>query len=79
MGGTLVHRSAAACQQPHVTHRCRFMCTASTDVVKWMSWMVRPDDVLRTLMRRGLSAGCSPVPTNATMLEQNSISTMLCG
>lgn len=37
-----------------------FMCTASTDVVKCMSWMTRCDEVLRSVRRLGVSAGCSP-------------------
>jgi hypothetical protein len=46
---------------------------------KLMCWIAWPLEVLTTVSLRGVSAGCSPAPTYATRLVQNSISASLWG
>ena len=58
-------------------HRSRLRRTARTEVGRLISWMTLPVAVLIRNSLRGVKVGCSPAPTYAIKLVQNSISAIL--
>ena len=61
------------------THLLRFSCRPSTDDGKVRLWMTVLLWVLSRVSLRGVRCGCSPAPTKATRLVQNSILARLRG
>lgn len=58
-------------------HRLRLSCTPSTEEGKESDWMTELECVLSSVSLRGVRCGCSPAPTKATRLVQNSILAVL--
>lgn len=70
--------AGSAVGQPHpAAHRLRLSCTPSTDEGKERDWMTELECVLSSVSLRGVRCACSPAPTKATRLVQNSILAVL--